>query len=91
MDTPFIIIQVSAPIFLGFQYKIPIEYALSVTSDTISKEIKQYMKNFFHLHNLEELVEKIDKLNLCLHSDIQPNDTLVYICHCIDTHENTNN
>ena len=91
MDTPFIIIQVSSPIFLGFQYKIPIEYALSVTSDTISKEIKQYMKNFFHLHNLEELVEKIDKLNLCLHSDIQPNDTLVYICHCTDTHENTNN
>ena len=97
METHFIIIQVSAPIYWGFQYNIPLDYALSVTSDTIAKETKQYMKNFFHSHHLEELKEGVDKLNLCLHSDIQPNDTIVYICHCTDTHvdeeknENTNN
>ena len=80
METQFITIQVSAPIYWGFQYKIPLEYALSVTHDTLIKETLNYMKNFFNNHNLRELKEGLDNLDFCIHQTIQSTDTIIYLC-----------
>ena len=79
-DTKFVIIQVSTPLFWGFRYRVPLDYALSVTNDSLAVEVKTYMKNFFELHNLQELKDKVDRLNLCLHQQIKYSDTIVYIC-----------
>ena len=80
METQFITIQISAPIYWGFQYKLPLEYVLSVTHDTLIKETLNYMKNFFNSHNLQELKEGLDNLDFCIHQTIQPTDTIIYIC-----------
>lgn len=79
-DTKFITLQVSAPIFWGFQYKVPLDYALSVTVDSLAAEVKTYMKNFFELHNLQELKDMVNKLNFCIHQQINSADNIVYIC-----------
>ena len=73
-------IQVSAPIYWGFRYKVPIDYALSVVQTVLEKEIKDDMKRFFSLHNLEELKDGVDKLNLHFHQTISKDDDIVYIC-----------
>jgi hypothetical protein len=80
METQFITIQVSAKTYWGFKYKVPMIYALNVTSETLAKETQIYMKNFFDLHNLQELKEGVDKLNLHIHSSISETDTIVYAC-----------
>ena len=80
MDTKFITITISDPIYQGFTYKIPLEYALNIKSNVIVNEMKKYMKNFFGYNNLVCLQEGIDKLNLHLHQDITHTDTVVYMC-----------
>jgi hypothetical protein len=78
-----IILQISGPIYSGFQYKIPKSYIMYMTSDEIIKEIKIYMKNFFKSYNLYILEEGIDKLNLHIHEDISIDKDIIYICvHC---------
>lgn len=47
METHFITIQVSAPTYWGFQYKVPLDYAISVTPESLAKETQTHMKNFF--------------------------------------------
>ena len=76
-------ITVSDPIYWGFTYKIPLDYAMNVNKDILVDEMKQYMKNFFGSYGLVYLQEGIDKLNLHLHNDIKETDTVVYMCtHC---------
>ena len=83
METQFITIKISDPIYWGFTYKIPLEYALSVEKQVIVEEMKKYMKNFFASHNLINLQEGVDKLNLHLHQEITNTNTEIYICtHC---------
>ena len=83
MDTKFISIKISDPIYWGFTYTIPLEYALSVEKNVIVEEMKKYMKNFFGSHNLINLQQGVDKLNLHLHQDITDINTEIYICtHC---------
>ena len=79
-DTKFVTIQVSAPVFWGFRYRVPLDYALSVTTECLAAEVKIYMKNFFELHNLQELKDRVDRLNLCIHQEIKSSDNIVYIC-----------
>ena len=76
----FITLQVSAKIYWGFQYKVPLEYALNVTPESLAKETQTHMKNFFDTHNLQELKEGVDKLHLCIHGEINELDTIVYVC-----------
>jgi hypothetical protein len=80
MEINFITIQVSAPKYWGFRYKVPLEYALSVTKETLVLELKLYMKNFFNTHNLQELKDGVDELNLHFHQDILPYQTIIYVC-----------
>lgn len=83
MDNKFINITVSDPIYWGFKYIIPLDYAMNVTKDILVDEMKIYMKNFFGSHGLVYLQEGVDKLNLHLHDDIKYTDTVVYMCtHC---------
>lgn len=80
MENQFITIQVSAKTYWGFQYKVPIIYAMNVSSEILVKELKTNMKNFFSTHNLQELKEGIDKLDLHIHHNIQQSDTIIYAC-----------
>jgi len=80
METEFITIQVSAPKYWGYQYKIPRVYALNVSKEVLIQELKMNMKNFFNVHNLLELKDSIDTLKLHFHQDILPHNTLVYAC-----------
>jgi hypothetical protein len=88
METQFITIQVSAKTYWGFQYKVPLVYALSVTRASLAKETQTHMKNFFETHNLQELKDGIDKLHLHIHQEILPTDTVVYACNHIHNNEN---
>jgi len=81
MEISFITLQISAPTYWGFQYKVPLNYALSVTHETLVKEMYVYMKNFFNINNLQELKEGVDKLHLCIHDNISPTSTIVYLCN----------
>lgn len=80
MDSDFLKIIISDPIYWGFTYIIPLEYALSVNGNVIVEEMKIYMKNFFNSHNLLYLKEGIDKLDLHLHQDIKNTDKVIYMC-----------
>lgn len=81
METQFITIQVSAPKYWGFQYRVPTMYAINTSSDNLVQELKTHMKNFFSSHNLQELKEGVDKLDLHIHHNIQQFDTVVYACY----------
>lgn len=80
MENKFITIQVSAPIYWGFQYKIPLMYAMNTSSSDLTQELKTHMKNFFNSHNLQELKEGVDKLDFHIHHTIQEDDTIIYAC-----------
>ncbi len=83
MNSENIILQISAPIYSGFQYKIPKSCILYMTPNEIIQEIKIYMKNFFKSYNLYILEEGIDNLNLHIHDDISIEKDIIYICnHC---------
>jgi hypothetical protein len=45
----------------------------------IIDEIKNFMKTFFNIHNLEELRAGIDNLNLHIH-DRPPLGQTIYVC-----------
>lgn len=82
-NTKFITITISDKIYQGFSYKVPLEYALSVDTDTLAKETKKYMKNFFNSHGLIYLEQGVDKLSLHIHDPIKENDSTIFICtHC---------
>jgi hypothetical protein len=80
MDTEFITIQVSAPKYWGYKYKVPRVYALNVSKEVLIQELKIHMKNFFNANNLQELKEGIDTLNLHFDQDILPNHNVIYAC-----------
>jgi hypothetical protein len=83
METKFLTITISDPIYQGFTYKIPLDYALNVDKSTIVNEMKKYMKNFFGSHGLNRLQEGVDRLDLHLHQDINSINTEIYMCtHC---------
>ena len=82
MDIKFITLQISARIYWGYQYKVPYEYAISVSKEALIEEIKIDMKNFFTVHNLEELKEGVDNLHLHIHQDIQSSQEVVFVCQC---------
>jgi hypothetical protein len=88
METHFITIQVSAQTYWGFQYNVPLCYALSVTPESLVKETTTHMKNFFETHNLQELKDGVDKLNLHFHQAITQSDSVVYLCNHIHDNEN---
>ena len=76
--------ELSAQIYGGFYYDIPKIIANMMTSEEIINEIKIYMKNFFHSHNLHMLREGVNELHFHMH-DTAPfkEDTTIYICdHC---------
>jgi hypothetical protein len=80
METHFIIIQVSAKTYWGFQYKVPLIYALNISQESLARETQMYMKNFFDIHNLEELKQGVDNLNLHIHNPILSTDKVIYAC-----------
>lgn len=82
METQFITLQVSAPIYWGFQYKVPLVYAISVSMETLIKELQAHMKHFFSTHNLLELRDGVDKLHLHTHQTIiSHTDNVIYLCN----------
>lgn len=72
--------QISDKIYWGYQYKIPLLYALSISNQTIIDEIKKDMENFFNTHNLEYLKKGIDNLDLHICGDIAKDNSVVYVC-----------
>ena len=76
------IIQISAKIYWGFQVNISKDLLRSMKVDDIIIHVKNKMKNFFKTHNLLELQEGVDNLNLHIHNfDIK--DPVIYLCdHC---------
>lgn len=75
-------IQVSAKTYWGFRTQIKTELFQNLPSHRIIEIVKTEMKSFFRLHNLKELEEGVNKLDLYLHrneTEIGP-DNIVYAC-----------
>jgi hypothetical protein len=77
--TDFTKVQISAKIYWGFSVDFDNKRLKNMGKKDIINEIKLFMKSFFHIHNLEELKEGIDKLNLHIHQDIILGQT-IYVC-----------
>lgn len=87
MNDKFMTIKISAKLYTGFEYKIPIDIFNKMTMKEIIIEVKTYMKNFFsHPHNLYMLKEGVDNLDLHMHDDIPFNRPIIYLCD--STHGN---
>lgn len=82
MENHFITLQVSAEKYWGFLYKVPIEYANNIDKDILVKELKTYMENFFHFHNLLELKDGVKELKLSIESIVSPITYVCNHCHC---------
>ena len=72
-------VQISAPIYWGFNIDFPNEKIITMSETNIIEEMKNFMKAFFKIHNLEELKEGVDKLNLHIHQRIIIGET-IYLC-----------
>lgn len=79
-NTHFITLQVSAQKYWGYRYKVPMQYALSVTNETLIQELKISMRNFFELHNLLELRDGLKNLNLHIDGCVQHKNTVIFAC-----------
>ena len=83
IDNDFIIIEISAKIYAGFQYKISKNTLKNMKTSDIIDKVKIYMINFFKTHNLYLLQEGVDNMKLHFHTDILFNKNIVYLCdHC---------
>ena len=80
-----ITIVASAKLFWGFKIEAPNEYTLLTKNEQemlVNAEFKLKLNAFFKQHNLQLLMEEVDKLHLHLHAPLEP-DALVYACdHC---------
>jgi hypothetical protein len=72
-------IQVSAKTYWGFNIQIPNNKLYLMTNNEIVQQIKKEMISFFKKHNLEELKEGVNNLNLHIHDPISFGDT-IYVC-----------
>lgn len=72
-------IQVSAKTYWGFNIEIPNNKLSLMNEIDIVEEIKKKMITFFKKHNLEELKEGINNLNLHIHEPICLGQT-IYVC-----------
>jgi len=72
-------IQVSAKTYWGFNIEIPNNKLYLMTNIEIVEEIKKKMITFFKNHNLEELKEGVNNLNLHIHGPISLGQT-IYVC-----------
>jgi len=72
-------IQISSKIYWGFNIKIKRKLLKKMTCEEIINYTKIQMKDFFNIHNLLELKEGVDVLNLHIHEDL--NDlNVIYLC-----------
>ena len=80
----FLIVQISAKTYWGFRHYIPREFSDVMTHNEIIQDTKRKMKEFFQEHNLIELKEGVDRLNLHIHDINETKEyDLVYLCaHC---------
>lgn len=76
----YMTIKISAKPYNGFQHKIKTEIFKKMSSTEIIEETKNVMKSFFKQHNLIELEQGVDKLNLHGHDDIPYNRPIIYLC-----------
>jgi hypothetical protein len=76
----YTILQISAPIYWGFQHEIPNSRLEGMKDDELVTEVKNAMKTFFHIHNLLELKEGVDKLELHIHQKRIPGQ-VIYLCN----------
>lgn len=75
-------VQISAKTYMGFNVELPNNILVRMSKEDIITEMKQFMKTFFTIHNLEDLKNGIDELNLHIHGDIVIGHT-IYVCnHC---------
>jgi len=72
-------IQVSAKTYWGFSIYIPNKKLSLMNENEIVEEIKNKMITFFKNHNLEELKEGVNNLNLHIHEPISFGQT-IYVC-----------
>jgi hypothetical protein len=72
-------VQISAPTYWGFNIDFPNNKIITMSEKDIIEETKVLMKKFFKIHNLEELKEGVDKLNLHIHQTIIIGET-IYLC-----------
>jgi hypothetical protein len=82
----YIKVQISAKTYWGFNVEFEKERLRGMTNEDIIKEMINHMKTFFYIHNLEELNNGVDKLNLRLpeNFDLDMYET-IFICdhnHC---------
>ena len=85
----YILFQISANIYWGFQIKLKrylVKELISNSNDKLIKYIKNEMKSFFKNNNLLELNEGIDNLQLHFHynmDEILESKEIIYVCdHC---------
>jgi len=76
------ILQISSKIYWGFKIEVTRDFLIDTEINDIISYMKKQMKKFFKTHNLLELAEGIDELNLHVHNfDIE--DPIIYLCsHC---------
>lgn len=71
-------IQVSATTYWGFKMHIETEKLLVMNKKEIIEKLIEVMKTFFYEHNLMELAEGVDNLNLHIYQNILENP--IYAC-----------
>jgi hypothetical protein len=72
-------VQISAPTYWGFNIDFPNNKIIRMSEKDIIEEMKVFMKTFFKIHNLEELKQGVDNLNLHIHGKITIGET-IYLC-----------
>jgi len=76
-----ITLQISAKIYWGFNIKIERNLLNEMTHKQVIDYMKIQMKDFFQYHNLLELKEGIDELNLHIHGNFDFNNVnILYLC-----------
>lgn len=80
MSTNFVTLQISAPTYWGYNIKVLQQTLLNSSLEDIIHLLKSDMKIFFEEHNLMELKDGVDNLNLHIHQDIEPHHEIIYVC-----------
>lgn len=78
------IVQISAPLFWGFQKYIPNKQIITMSQSEIEKEVKEDMCKFFKKNNLLDLHDRVKELKFHIHEEYHKNigdeGDIIYLC-----------
>ena len=75
-------IQLSAPLFWGYNLFLPKEVLNEMSRENIVNYITSNLYSLLQSNNLEILLEKSKEMNWHIHDDIIKSDGVIYVCSC---------